>query len=139
MHMCKKWEINLMEESILDEPNIEDEIDLVDSSSTNQNDPIQEMMTTDEQAELGFYNVSKILKHKFQNGWKFLVEWEGFPISASTWEPVKAFLLPKGSVNAIFEEYCEEHGLTQILQKALNRFLRSTQPMHTFCGILPWS
>ena len=129
IHMCKKWVINLMEESVLTEPNIEDEIDLTDfnpsSSSENStsNPPMEDVMTVDEQAALGYYNVAKIIKHKFQNGWKFLVVWEGFPISASTWEPITAFLLPNGSVNSIFKEYCETHDLSNVLAKSLSRFL----------------
>ena len=85
-------------------------------------------MTTEEQAALGYYNVAKILKHKFQNGWKCLVCWEGFPISASTWEPVNAFFLPNGTVNAIFKAYCEDQNLTHVLQKALCRFLQCAIP-----------
>ena len=127
IHMCKKWIINLMKESVLTEPNIEDEIDLTDfnpsSSSDNSNPPMEDVMTVDEQAALGYYNVAKIIKHKFQNGWKFLVVWEGFPISASTWEPITAFLLPNGSVNSIFKEYCETHDLSNVLAKSLSRFL----------------
>ena len=76
-------------------------------------------MTPQEQADLGYYNVFKILKHKFQQGWKFLVQWENFPVSASTWEPISAFVLPNGSVNSIFKEYCEERGLQSILKKTL--------------------
>jgi hypothetical protein len=77
-------------------------------------------MTSEEQADIGFYNVYKIVKHKFQQGWKFLVWWENFPISASTWEPITSFLLPNGSVNSVFKDYCLEHKLTHILQKALS-------------------
>ena len=36
--MCKKWVIDLLEESVLDDPNIEDEIDLTefDPSSSSK-------------------------------------------------------------------------------------------------------
>ena len=77
-------------------------------------------MTPAEQEALGYYNVEKIIKHKFQQGWRFLVVWEGFPVSAATWEPISAFVLPNGKVNQVFKEYCEERGLVEILKKALS-------------------
>jgi hypothetical protein len=30
--------------------------------------------------EAGFFNVEKISRHKFQQGWKFLTCWESFPL-----------------------------------------------------------
>ena len=78
------------------------------------------VMTPAEQEALGFYNVSCIIKHKFQQGWKFLVVWEDFPVSAATWEPISAFVQPNEGVNAIFKTYCEEKGLVEILKKALS-------------------
>ena len=77
-------------------------------------------METDEVLPKGYYNVESILKHKFRNGWKFLVKWENFPVSSSTWEPVTNFCLPNGSVNSVFKDYCLENGLTTILKKALS-------------------
>jgi len=67
----------------------------------------------------GYYNVKEILKHKFRQGWRFLVHWENYPISASTWEPVKAFVLPNGAINMESKRYCEDKGLTEILQKVI--------------------
>ena len=87
-------------------------------------------MSAEEQATLGYYNVAKVIKHKYQNGWKFLVEWEGFPISASTWDPLTAFFLPNGSINSIFKEYCETHDLSNVLAKLLCRFLRCDSQDH---------
>ena len=40
-------------------------------------------------------------------------------MNASTWEPVKAFKLPDGRLNAKFKEYCEMNGLSEILKKAM--------------------
>jgi len=80
-----------------------------------------EEMNDDEMAEEGFYNVESILKHKFQQGWRFLVKWEGYPVENSTWEPVKNFIQSSGVVNSKFKEYCLEKGLEGVLQKALGR------------------
>ena len=79
-----------------------------------------QIMDEDEQAQIGYFNVFKIVKHKFQQGWKFLVWWENFPVSASTWEPISSFVHPNGSVNSVFKTYCLDNGLTNILQKALS-------------------
>ena len=56
----------------------------------------------------GYFMVSKILRHKFDQGWKFLTAWEGFPITSATWEPPKNFKVGEGKWNSIFEEYCKE-------------------------------
>ena len=112
----------------MDDPNFEIaevDDDVKDNVQTNlpslENSNLDDKtMSTQEQQELGFYNVEKILKHKYRNGWKFLVIWENFPPSASTWEPISNFCLPNGSVNSVFKDYCLENGLTNILQKALS-------------------
>ena len=116
LNFCKKWDLALNED-VLGEPDFDD--DEPNQAPNLPNDEV-ETMTPEEQAEIGFYNGYKILKHKFQQGWKFLVWWENFPASASTWEPTSAFLLPNGSVNSVFKTYCQENGLTHILQKALS-------------------
>ena len=76
-------------------------------------------MTTQEMQEEGFYNVKDILKHKYKQGWRFLVHWEGYPIAASTWEPMRSFILPSGALNDTFKAYCERHDLKEILKRAL--------------------
>ena len=43
----------------------------------------------------GYYNVEAILKHKYDQGWKFLTKWESFPMASSTWEPPRSFKLGK--------------------------------------------
>ena len=78
-----------------------------------------EMMTRQEQEEQGFYDVQEVLKHKYMQGWKFLTHWEGFPISAATWEPSKSFKLTHGRVNSKFREYCEKNNLLEILRRTL--------------------
>ena len=89
-----------------------------DESAQGALEPIEEM-TNEEMQEEGFYNVQSILKHKYHQGWRFLTQWEGYPLNASTWEPTKAFKLPDGRLNSKFKEYCEEHGLSDILRRAL--------------------
>ena len=59
----------------------------------------------------GFYEVEAILQHKYQQGWKFLVEWKNFPVSSATWEPPRHFRYPDGSYNTIFEDYCRRQGI----------------------------
>ena len=78
-------------------------------------------ITTEEMAEQGYYNVEAILKHKYSQGWRFLVHWENFPISNATWEPLKSFIQPGGVVNAKLKEYCDDHNLQDILSKAVRR------------------
>ena len=59
----------------------------------------------------GYFLVSKILSHKFDQGWKFLTAWEGFPLTSATWEPPKNFQLEGGRWNEVFEEYCKDNGI----------------------------
>ena len=117
LEMCKKWDLELDEQIFSEAEVFEDQDDPNAKSTPTQKD---EIMNDDEQAELGFYNVKEILKHKFQQGWKFLVWWENFPVTSATWEPISSFLLPNGSVNSVFKQYCLEHNLGNVLQKALS-------------------
>ena len=76
--------------------------------------------TPDENADKnqeGYYFVEEILKHKFRQGWRFLTKWENFPVSASTWEPPRSFVLPDGRVCQPFKEYCQAKGLNGILKQ----------------------
>jgi len=118
LHICKACNVYFHDERFEDVDVDEEPQDAISSSQPMQED--QEIFTPEEQAQMGFYNVHKITKHKFQQGWKFLVWLENFPISASTWEPVSAFVLPNGSVNSVFKEYCIVHALTNVLQRALS-------------------
>ena len=80
---------------------------------------VMEEMSKEEMEKEGFYNVEAILKHKYAQGWRFLVHWEGFPVSNATWEPLKSFIQPTGVVNSKLKEYCETHGLEAVLYKGL--------------------
>ena len=90
-----------------------------DEGAHLNNEVPSEEMTKDEMEAEGFYNVHAILKHKFHQGWRFLTHWEGYPLNASTWEPIRAFKLPDGRLNSKLVEYCEVHNLNEILKKAL--------------------
>jgi hypothetical protein len=128
--LCKKWEVGLHESEILED---EERGDLLTSEKIFEDQvqvggdtPMQDkggdtpiQMTEEEQAQLGFYNVYRILKHKYQGGWKFLVWWENFPASSSTWEPVASFVQPNGKINEVFKKYLVDHNLQQVLRQAL--------------------
>ena len=113
----KKWDV-LLDDQAFSENDVFDDIE--NSNSQPLTEPKVEVMNYKEQEKIGFYNVRKILKHKFQQGWKFLVWWENFPVSNATWEPIKSFLQPNGSVNSVFKDYCLENNLGNVLQKALS-------------------
>ena len=112
LSMVKKW-------------NPENEVLEEDFESVSQNQKNEQLevdqseYTREEQEQMGYYNVECILKHKYLQGWRFLTQWEGYPLSAATWEPIKSFRLPGGSLNAQFKAYCEANGLAEILRKAL--------------------
>ena len=67
------------------------------------------------------------MKHKFKSGWKYLTQWKNFPVSNSTWEPLRSFVLEDGKINTVFEEYCRNKGLTRALVaiESLSRKIRS--------------
>ena len=71
--------------------------------------------------DMGFYNVEKILKHKYQQGWRFLTQWEGFPVSSATWEPARSFKLPDNRLNSVFERYCREQNLPTTITTTVKR------------------
>jgi hypothetical protein len=127
--LCKKWEVALHEESLLeDDPELLTG-DVVVGDPVEGDTPMPDQggdpplpMSEEEQAQLVFYNVYKILKHKYQGGWKFLVWWENFPASSSTWEPVASFVQPGGRMNEVFKNYCVDHNLQSILRQALRMF-----------------
>ena len=77
--------------------------------------------TKEEEYPQGFFKVSKILEHKYHQGWKFLTQWEGYPISASTWEPPSHFVTPKGEVNEMFSEYCQSKKLCRLFPKIFGK------------------
>ena len=90
-----------------------------EKSSPEEKPQFRDLNEVEPPKDEGYCNVKEILKHKFRQGWRFLVHWENYPISASTWEPFKAFVLPNGAINMEFKRYCEDKGLTEILQKVI--------------------
>jgi len=126
MSMVRKWYQNEMLEESDDVEEVaenQDERELnneeEEQSNPEEEPQFPEFTEVEAPKDEGYYNVKEILKHKFRQGWRFLVHWENYPISASTWEPVKAFVLPNGAINMEFKRYCEDKGLTEILQKVI--------------------
>jgi hypothetical protein len=110
LSMVKRW---------ADVQNLDDTFEDKEIDVEEEEEEVQIEMSTEEMAEEGFYNVEAILKHKYSQGWRFLVHWEGFPLSNLTWEPLKSFILPTGIVNSKLREYCERNGLEGVLLKGL--------------------
>ena len=77
-----------------------------------------EVANMQEHVDHGYYIVEDILKHKFRSGYYFLTKWEGFPMSDCTWEPIKQFILPDGSINPLLHSYCQEKRLHTAWEKA---------------------
>ncbi len=61
--------------------------------------------------------VQDILKHRYKQGWRFLVKWERWSLEDSTWEPIKSFV-QEGVINSKFLDYCIAHDLKQVLEIA---------------------
>jgi transposase InsO family protein len=123
LSMVKRWTSLHHDDPGLFDPDPDDldrDIDLDPNDQANRNDP-DTQLTSEEKGEQGFYNVEAILRHKFHQGWRFLTHWQGFPVSASTWEPVRSFTLPQGRTNSIFVEYLKANGLHGILAKVLKQ------------------
>ena len=79
--------------------------------------------------------VSKILRHKYEQGWKFLTAWQGFPISSATWNPPKHFQLAEGKWNAVFEDYCRKVGISYPPGRKMHDTdtpMQTTQIVHNF-------
>ena len=112
---AKKWSPQIYEVPLTDLP---------DESTDTVAEPIPlaEPMTVDEEEEptpTNVYEVKTILDHKWRNGWKFQVWWEGFPADQATWEPPKNFVLTNGAVNIQFRDYCLQKGLEPVLRRTL--------------------
>ena len=72
--------------------------------------------TVEEAEKCGYFNVKSILAHKYKfDAWRFLVKWEGLPVSSASWEPVKCFRLQGGRINSILESYLAENGLESVI------------------------
>ena len=63
--------------------------------------------------------VKKLLNTSTSKGWRVLTLWEGYRIDDATWEPIAAFVHPDVKLNAIFKDYCEQHGLQYALKKTM--------------------
>ena len=81
--------------------------------------PIQEKQIPEEQEKEGDgkYIVQKIIKVKNQQGWKFLTQWQGWPLADSTYEPVQSFV-SENYINDVFKDYCVANNLKACLAEA---------------------
>ena len=60
-------------------------------------------------SEGDFYNIEKILDRRKTNGkFEYKIKWEGYPMSQSTWEPMKNL----ESAKELVEEYDRTHPIT---------------------------
>ena len=66
------------------------------------------------------YEVEKVTKQRYRQGWKFLTFWKGFPVSAATWEPLSTFVLPNWELNDAFLDFCRREGLDSLIRAAEN-------------------
>ena len=69
-------------------------------------------------AKEGFYLVKSILRHRYRQGWRFLILWEGFGVEEATWEPFCAFVLPEGCLNSVLVDYLSQNNLGELLRLA---------------------
>ena len=65
--------------------------------------------------------VEKILKADYHHCWKFLTKFVDYPVGDATWETVDAFVVAKGVLNPIFEEFCIREGKVAALEQAKRR------------------
>ena len=79
---------------------LEDEADLV------QNEADIPLHNTREMKSQGNYIVERLFKAEYRQGWRSLAQWAGYPVSDTTWEPVKAFVHADGKLNEVFVEFC---------------------------------
>jgi hypothetical protein len=120
---CKHWN-SLIESSESEE----------DSSEMPQEDEIAVSSSSLPQNSSQFI-VDKILKMKFQNGWKYLTAWRGFPLSAATWEPLSTFITPSPNpvgfeINEAFRQFAERNPtLMKVAERVGRRLMRET-PEH---------
>ena len=111
--MVKMWvDVQTLEDTFGDEA-------IFLNPEENENEMEVEEMSKEEMEQDGYFNVEQVLKHKYAHGWRFLVHWEGYPVANATWEPLRSFVQPSGVVNSKLREYCEAHGLQEVLIKGL--------------------
>ena len=114
LSMVKRW-VDMMD---VDVDDVEGNGPIMEEDGGENNIEVEEMSKEEMERE-GYFNVQSILKHKFAHGWRFLVHWEGYDVANATWEPLRSFVQPTGVVNSKLREYCELHGLQEVLLKGL--------------------
>jgi hypothetical protein len=88
------WKIHNVFHAVLLKPYVETEV-----HGENFSRPIPDILDGEE-----VYNVEKILKHRRRGqSYQYLIKWEGYPISESSWEPEEAFS-NDGNLLAIYNQ-----------------------------------
>jgi len=93
---CKKWSPQVYDVPIADMP--------ADEEMPEPEPILSEPMDADDEVS-DDYRVKTIIDHKWRNGWKVLVAWDGFPADQATWEPPKNFISPNGAKNIHWKDY----------------------------------
>ena len=113
------------DESRLSDSEVE-RIDLENPASPEEADKLEEMIAN-EMAVDGYYVVAGIARHEYKQGWNFLTLWDGYGLSAATWESMSAFIQPDGSINPISRTYLIENNQGQLLTRAETMSHRTKQ------------
>ena len=75
-------------------------------------------MNAEEMVKEGFYLVKPVIRHRYRQGWRFLILWEAFGVEEATWEPFSAFVLPEGLLNSVPVDYLSQNNLGELLRLA---------------------
>ena len=75
-------------------------------------------MNAQEIPKEGFYLVKSVIRHRYRQGWRFLILWEGFGVEEATWEPFSAFVLPDRRLNSVLVDYSSRKNLGTLLRLA---------------------
>ena len=71
-----------------------------------QNEADIPLYNTPEMKSQSNYIVERLLKAEYRQGWRFLTQWAGYPVSDVIWGPVKAFVPADKKLNELFVEFC---------------------------------
>ena len=75
-------------------------------------------MGAEEMAKEGFYLVKSVIRHRYRQGWRFLILWEGLGVEKATWVPFSAFVLPEGRLNSVLVDYMSRNIIGELLRLA---------------------
>ena len=75
-------------------------------------------MNAEEMAKEVFYLVKSIVRHRYRQGWRSVILWEGFGVEEATWEPFSAFVPPDRHLNSVLIDYLSQNNLGELLRLA---------------------